>query len=122
MKLFLSILAVSSMLAGTASAQDAEFHASTYTNYKKHGPYNGSVQVLNTFPDVGEYIEIGLVRIGTDKVYNYYDALDELKEAAARHGGMAIVLEDDAKLFSEGHLTDRGTRPLNATATAVILQ
>lgn len=121
MKLSLSVFVVSLMVTSAAMAADAEFHASTYTTYKKHSPYAGSVKVLDRTPDIGQYIEIGLVRIGTDKVYSYYDALDELKEAAAKHGGTAIVLEDDAKIFSEGGTTDRGTRPLNATATAVIL-
>lgn len=119
--LAVSFLAVA-MAAGVASAEDAEFHPSTYTTYKKHGPNSGSVKVLEVLPPVGKYIEIGVVRVGTDKISDYYDALSDLKQAAAAHGGNAIVLEEDTRILSNGGLTDRGTRPLYATATAVIEQ
>lgn len=122
MKLILKAAAITLCFASAASATDASFHPSTYTTYKKHGPYSGDVKVMERFPEVGKYIEIGLVRVPTNQVNNGYQALDELKEAAARHGGMAIVLEDDARIFMGNGTTERGTRPINATATAVILQ
>jgi len=108
------------LLSTAALASDAEFHPSTYTTYKKHQPNLGDVQLLSELPPVGEYIEIGVVRIATKKVSGFYDALDELKATAARHGGNAIVLEEDARIFSKGGTTDRGTRPVNATAMALI--
>lgn len=123
MKLILKAAAVAAIFVATqAQASDATFHPSTYTTYKKHGPYNGSVRVMEQLPAVGKYIEIGLVRVPTSKVSSSYQALDELKEAAAQHGGTAIVLEDDARIFCAGGHTERGTTPINATATAVILQ
>ena len=122
MKLVLKAAVAALCFASQAYAIDASFHPSTYTTYKKHGPYSGSVQVMENFPAVGKYIEIGLVRVPTDQVSGGSEAISELKEAAARHGGMAIVLEDDARIFNAGGTTERGTRPINATATAVILQ
>lgn len=121
MKTLLTTLAISAFLSSAAFAADAEFHPSTYTTYKKHGPYNGAVRVLDRLPPAGQYTEIGLVRVGTDNVNNFSDAEQSLKSAAAQHGGTAIILEDDARLFSQGGLTPRGTTPQNATATAVIV-
>lgn len=120
MKTFIKTFAMATLVSGAALA-DAEFHPSTYTTYKKHGAYDGSVQVLQSLPQNElSYTEIGMVRVPTGKVGNFYEALDQMKQAAAKHGGTAIILEDDAKLFSEGALTDRGTQPANATAIAVI--
>lgn len=117
----LSLSLVAACLTSTAAlASDAEFHPSTYTTYKKHQPNSGEVELLSELPPVGQYIEIGVVRVSTNKVSDFYDALDELKEAAARHGSNAIVLEEDARIFSEGGTTDRGTQPVNATAMALI--
>ena len=120
MKLLTTTFAISALLASSAFA-GAEFHPSTYTTYKKHGPNNGSVRVLNRLPkDELSYTEIGMVRISTKQVGGYYEALDEIKEAAAKHGGNAIVLEDDAKLFSAGATTSSGKTPRNVSAIAVI--
>lgn len=119
MKLFMiALVALSALLS--ASAYAAEFHPSTYTTYKKHGPYGGTVGVLNDLPAVGSYTEIGIVRVPTGDVSDYYTALDDLKKAAAEHGGTAIVLQPDAKLFAEGKNTDNGTPPHYATAIAII--
>lgn len=120
MKTFLKTFAVTALISGTAFA-GAEFHPSTYTTYVKHNAHKGSVEVLQRLPsDQLSYTEIGMVRIPSDKVANYYEALSEIKEAAAQHGGTAIILEDDAKLYSAGGLTARGTAPRNITAIAVI--
>lgn len=120
MKTFLKTFAAVSLMSGAAFA-DAEFHPSTYTTYKKHGAYSGSVQVLNNLPgNELSYTEIGMVRVSTKEVGSFYDALDQLKDEAAKHGGTAVVLEDDAKIFSEGGVTERGTTPENVTAIAVI--
>ena len=119
--LAVSFLAVT-MTASAALAADAEFHPSTYTTYKKLGPSEADVKVLEALPPVGKYIEIGLVRVGTDKVSDYDEALNDLKKATAAHGGTAIVLEDDSKIFASGGTTSRGTRPINATATAIVEQ
>lgn len=122
MKLVIKAAIVALCFTSQAYAIDAEFHPSTYTTYKKLAPYNGSVQVMEHLPAVGKYIEIGLVRVPTDRVSSSSEAISELKQAAAQHGGVAIVLEDDARIFAAGGTTERGTRPINATATAVVLQ
>ena len=110
------------LLSGAAFAGPAEFHPSTYTTYKQHGPNQGSVEVLSQLPaDDRTYIEIGLVRIPTSTAGSYSTAIDALKEKAAEHGGNAIALEEDAKLFSAGANTPRGTQPVYATATAMIV-
>lgn len=121
MKTFAISALTATLLATQAFAADAQFFPSTYTTYKKHGPFTGEVQVLDTVPPVGKYIEIGLVRVSTDAASSY-DFVDSLKKAAAMHGANALILEDDARLFSENALTERGTKPMNATATAVIKQ
>lgn len=120
MKHLMKIIALSALIASPAFA-GAEFHPSTYTTYKKHGPNNGSVRVLNRLPkDELSYTEIGMVRISTKQVGSYYDALEEIKDAAAQHGSNAIVLEGDAKLFSAGATTPSGSTPRNVSAIAVI--
>lgn len=121
MKTFLKTVAAVSLISGAAHAEKAEFHPSTYTTYKQHSAHNGSVQVLEALPSNElSYTEIGMVRIPTKSVSDYQQALAEIKAAAAKHGGNAIVLEEDAQLFSSGALTPRGTAPANVTATAVI--
>jgi hypothetical protein len=61
-----------------------------------------------------------MVRVSTKKVSDYYQAIDEIKEAAAKHGGTAIVLADDAKIYSAGGMTASGKTPKNVSAIAVI--
>lgn len=108
-------------LLSTNGFAEAEFHPSTYTTYKQHSAYKGDVEVLPALPqDNLNYTEIGLVRISTKQVNNYNQALDQIKAAAARHGGNTIVLEDDAKLFAAGNVTPSGNKPRNVTAVALI--
>ena len=121
MKTFIKTVAAVSLLSSAAIADSAEFHPSTYTTYMQHAAYDGSVKVLNRLPnDELSYTEIGMVRISTNRVSDYYEALGEIKEAAAKHGGTAIVLQDDAKLYMAGGMTSRGTEPQNVTAIALI--
>ncbi len=121
MKTFFKAFAATTFFSTAALAGSAEFHPSTYTTYKKHAAHSGSVTVLSTLPrNELSYTEIGMVRIPTQKVSNYGEALDYIKNAAAKHGGTAIVLEDDAKLFMAGGVTSRGTAPRNVSAIALI--
>jgi hypothetical protein len=74
------------------------------------------VSLLPYLPrDERSYTEIGMVRIDTDEVRDYNDAMNRLKVVAARHGGTAIIPSDDARMMANG------SRPKNATAVAVIL-
>ena len=99
----------------SAAFAGASFHPSTYTTYVQHQPYNGSVTLLDDYPtNEASYTEIGMVRIDTHSVRNYSDAMNQLKLAAAQHGGTAIIPSDDAKMMASGAL------PKNATAVAVI--
>ncbi len=120
MKTFIATLAATALLSTATIAADAEFHPSTYTTYKKHGPYSGSVKILEKLPAPGQYTEIGIVRVPTSKVASSSQAIRLLKAKAAQHGGNALKLEDDAVIFANGGTTDRGTRPQHATAIAVI--
>ena len=119
MKSFFAATIATVILSAAAHAGEAEFHPSTYTTYKKHGPHSGSVQVLERLPAVGTYTEIGIVRIKTQTT-NGHSVVGELKEKAAQHGGTAIILEDDAKIFMADGVTPSGSKPQNATAIAVI--
>lgn len=121
MKTFIKATLLSTSLIATAAFAGAEFHPSTYTTYVQHDAHRGEVNVLHGLPkDELSYTEIGMVRISSDQVSDYYEALEAIKSAAARHGGNAIVLADDAKLFMSGGLTDRGTSVRNISAIAVI--
>ncbi len=120
MKRILAALSITAVMSSAAFA-GAEFLPSTYTTYKKHSPNTGSIRVLQRLPaDELSYTEIGMVRVSTKSISDYYQAIDEIKAAAAKHGGTAIVLSDDAKIYSAGGMTASGTTPKNVSAIAVI--
>ena len=120
MKTWMSALAATAMLTGTAAfAADATFHPSTYTTYKKHSAYNGDVDVLQGMPSGTAHTEIGIVRVKSKSAGSFDVAVNSLKKRAAKHGGTAIVLQDDAQIFAEGGVTDKGTPPENVSAIAI---
>lgn len=120
MKTWMTAFAATAMLTSTAAfAGDATFHPSTYTTYKKHAPHTGDVDVLQGMPSGTSHTEIGIVRVKSEQAESFDVALNSLKERAAKHGGTAIVLQDDAQIFAEGGMTEKGTPPENVSAIAI---